>query len=248
MRLFRKIRLSRIKDPETLKQLIVDINEQIVIDTGEPFMIINEDQLDSAIGQVFQSWYTEEQAIAALFKSLILNHPFMNGNKRVAFAVATHMGNTLLNFNEIKNLTYIIASEGGSAIEVNEIANILFGTEYEVYKPRVDEYLDYEDDHDFDDVNLNESSEVAHSTVEIEMSPRILLEQYEEDFLEEGYDYTAISRVYATVDLDEREWDLTVVIDNEEILWDLVESYEIEKYVITQESKEDFEFLRKYID
>lgn len=245
----RKIDLSSFDSPEELKELIIEFNKGIVEATKEPFIIVNEGQLDSAIGQVFQSWYDEEQALAALFKSLILNHPFMNGNKRVAFVVLLSMADIKLNPNELKNLTYIIASEGGSSIEVDEITNVLFGTTHEVTNPKLDMFLDYDDEEEEEE--LTESTDNIEPSIIIELKPNILLELYEElfitpqDNLEPVYDYTEVSKVWAELDLENNYpeyWDLHVVINGADILWDFLESSEIENFVLSKD-REFFKYI-----
>ena len=109
------------------KDQVIELNRQIVNHTNEPFLIINNNGLESAIGNQFQPYELVEQIISIVFKSIILNHPFQNGNKRTAVACLKLFNVSLKCSDEqIVNLTYKIAGENGSQISVNSIANILF--------------------------------------------------------------------------------------------------------------------------
>ena len=49
----------------------------------------NPGALDAALALPLQRWYqTDQQRTAALFRSIIVNHPFIDGNKRVAVIAA----------------------------------------------------------------------------------------------------------------------------------------------------------------
>ena len=106
---------------------VVAINKEIVTKTREPFSVLNENNIKSALGNQFQPYELEEQAIASTFKSLIINHGFANGNKRTAVICLRAFSVELkCNDNSLYELTYSLANEGGSKISVNHIANILF--------------------------------------------------------------------------------------------------------------------------
>ena len=107
---------------------VIAINKAIVDITKEPFAIINENNIKSAIGNQYQSYELEEQAVASVFKSIIINHGFQNGNKRTAVACLDVFAlRRVCDDTTLTNLTLEIASEGGSKISVNKIANVLFG-------------------------------------------------------------------------------------------------------------------------
>ena len=98
---------------------------------GEPFGVLDENRICSALGNQFQPYESSEQAFASVYKSLVLNHGFMNGNKRTAVIVlyvfSLMINNSLKqNDKELAALTYKIASEGGSQIPVDDISNLVF--------------------------------------------------------------------------------------------------------------------------
>ena len=106
------------------------------LNPGEPFGILDNNRLESAIGNQWAPYPTDEQAIASVFRSLIQNHPFMNANKRTAVLamelLADDIGRkVVLSDQELGDLVYKLAGEGGSKISVTSIANALFGLELE---------------------------------------------------------------------------------------------------------------------
>ena len=103
---------------------------------GENFRILDLNRLESALGNQWAPYPMEEQAIASVFRSLIQNHPFENGNKRTAVIAMSMMADSIgvdivLNDKELGDLVYKLADAGGSLISVNSIANQLFGLELE---------------------------------------------------------------------------------------------------------------------
>ena len=105
---------------------------------GEPFGVLDEGRLESALGNQYYGHLYGDDLLAAVsvFRSLVLNHPFRNGNKRTALLAllffAKDLGKTIkLSHKELTDLIYKIASEGGSNISVASLANQLFGTTFE---------------------------------------------------------------------------------------------------------------------
>lgn len=103
---------------------------------GEPFKVLDTARIESALGNQYQPYELEEQAAASVYKSLVLNHGFANGNKRTAvlalLLLADSIGKELTCTNaELDELTYQIAKEGGGQISVNKIVNKLFGLKLE---------------------------------------------------------------------------------------------------------------------
>lgn len=211
---------------DQLKETVIEINKELVSRSGEPFAVLEEGRLESAIGQVFQAWYTDEQSIAALFKSLIINHPFANGNKRTAYTMLFVLKYPVLTPKELENLTYTIARAGGSEIEINEIANVIYGTNYAVRYPRLPD-LDYSDDDDFEDDDYDddyydddydgiygESVSIDEDLLDdlddvpgigvVELEAEILLDMFGDYFIASGvsdepkYDYTQVESVWVT--------------------------------------------------
>ena len=110
------------------------INSLCLFD-GEPFGVLDEGRIRSALGNQFQPYENNELAFASVYKSLILNHGFMNGNKRTAVIVlhvaSLMIGNNLKQSDEdLAALTYKIASEGGSQICVEDISDLVFLKQY----------------------------------------------------------------------------------------------------------------------
>jgi len=72
---------------------LIELNQSIVEDSGEPFSLLMPGQLESACGRPYNLWaYEHEWRISYLATSLIVgvarNHPFVQGNKRTAFVGA----------------------------------------------------------------------------------------------------------------------------------------------------------------
>ena len=66
-----------------------------------------------------------------MYKSLVINHGFLNGNKRTG-VIALYISSKLIdnplkiNDKDLCELTYKIADEAGSLILVEDIANMVF--------------------------------------------------------------------------------------------------------------------------
>ena len=74
------------------KKLAIELNKIIAKSTGGSFGLRDESLLLSAINRPFQTFEGKDlypsviDKSAALFESLIMNHPFIDGNKRMAYA------------------------------------------------------------------------------------------------------------------------------------------------------------------
>lgn len=69
----------------TLDEVLV-IHERVINEFGGPAGIRDHGLLESALHRPRSGYYDDLTAMAAaLFESLLMNHPFMDGNKRVAF-------------------------------------------------------------------------------------------------------------------------------------------------------------------
>ena len=109
---------------------ILRINKLCLLE-GEPFGVVDENRIYSAHGNQFQPYPNNEQAFASMYKSLVINHGFLNGNKRtgvIALYIARKMIKNPLKISDedLCELTYKIASEGGSQIPVEDIADKVF--------------------------------------------------------------------------------------------------------------------------
>lgn len=72
---------------------LIELNELIVGETSEPFVLIKPGELESAAARPQQLWHYEgEEDVAALAVRLLVgvasNHPFAQGNKRTGFEAA----------------------------------------------------------------------------------------------------------------------------------------------------------------
>lgn len=109
----------------------VNLVNSLCLFKGEPHCVVNKKAIESAIGNQYQPYETEELAYASVYKSLVLNHGFMNGNKRTAVIVlylfSLISGKELkLNDQEFADLTYRIAGENGGQIPVEMISSQVF--------------------------------------------------------------------------------------------------------------------------
>lgn len=88
--------------------------------------VLNPDNLNSALS-VYDSYYDSDMEIAAaLFRSLILNHPFSDGNKRTAVAVLYYVLTPAVSIHDVENLALSIAK--GEITHVTDIASLLYET------------------------------------------------------------------------------------------------------------------------
>jgi len=68
---------------------LIDLNFEIVAETGEPHGILKPNELGSACARPQNLWHYEEERnvvvlAVALLAGIVQNHPFEQGNKRVA--------------------------------------------------------------------------------------------------------------------------------------------------------------------
>lgn len=135
---------------DTLKLIsisdILKINELCLL-KDEPFAVVDKNRIYSALGNQVQPYPSKEQAFASMYKSLVINHGFLNGNKRtgvIALYISSKLINNPLKINDedLCGLTYKIASEGGSQILVEDIANMVF--KYKVSNKELSNNFDLE--------------------------------------------------------------------------------------------------------
>lgn len=135
---------------DTLKLIsisdILKINELCLL-KDEPFGVADENRIYSALGNQIQPYPSKEQAFASMYKSLVINHGFLNGNKRTG-VIALYISSKLIdnplkiNDKDLCELTYKIAGEGGSQILVEDIANMVF--KYKVSNKELSNNFDLE--------------------------------------------------------------------------------------------------------
>lgn len=59
----------------------VSIINSLCLFKCEPHQIVSKTAIESALGNQYQPYLRRELAYASVYKSLVLNHGFMNGNK-----------------------------------------------------------------------------------------------------------------------------------------------------------------------
>ena len=112
----------------TLDNILL-INELSLLE-DEPFGVIDKERILSALSNQYQPYTSYEKAFASVYKSLILNHGFLNGNKRTA-VIALYIGSKMIdnlisiNDDDLVSLTYKIADVNGSLISIEEITKKL---------------------------------------------------------------------------------------------------------------------------
>ena len=105
------------------EDFVIGINEYICKQNNQESVILNSGMLSSAIG--IQQWFdTIELQASAIFRSLILNHPFRDANKRTASLVLLSLVDVTLDDEELGKLALDIAK--GNLIDPEEICNKLF--------------------------------------------------------------------------------------------------------------------------
>lgn len=109
----------------------VSIINSLCLFKGEPHQIVSKAAIESALGNQYQPYSRRELAYASVYKSLVLNHGFMNGNKRTAvitlYIASVMMGNEFkISDEDLAKLTYRIASENGGQVQVEKIAEEVF--------------------------------------------------------------------------------------------------------------------------
>lgn len=75
-------------------ELVIEFNELAVAETGEPHGVLNKAGLESALARPVNYWtYGETDAVILAVNLMVgigQNHPFLQGNKRCAFAAADY--------------------------------------------------------------------------------------------------------------------------------------------------------------
>ena len=104
------------------KKLAIELNKIIAKNSGGSYGLRDESLLLSAINRPFQTFDGKDlypsviDKSAALFQSIIINHPFIDGNKRMAYAFMKMLlieDGFLLNATKEETYSFVIkASEG----------------------------------------------------------------------------------------------------------------------------------------
>lgn len=112
------------------KNVIIEINKSL---TGKNHQIINEAGIESALGTYM--WYTNDnEAVCALFRSLCINHPFRDGNKRTALLTLLMCKKPIkCSDADLINITLDCAS--GKCTDVQQLTNRFFKSDGNNIKP-----------------------------------------------------------------------------------------------------------------
>lgn len=102
---------------------LIGVNEYVCNLAGEPSVIINENNLLSALS--VQQWYEDDRLLAsALIRSITIGHGFQDGNKRTAALIGDLICNYTCTEDDMINCILNIAK--GELRDVEDIANILY--------------------------------------------------------------------------------------------------------------------------
>ena len=113
-------------------ELITAFNQLIVADSDEPFLLRDGGLLESALARPVNHWHYGEQDAVALAVALLLaiarNHPFLQGNKRTAFAAADyflHLNGYELTVDDGADLADLIVSAIEGDVSENSLIHVL---------------------------------------------------------------------------------------------------------------------------
>ena len=100
-------------------------NEYICDSYGLQSVLVNESNLLSALSVQDNNYYENDNELAAaLFRSLIIAHGFLDGNKRTAVIALFYIHPPKVNDSELEKITLNIAT--GKLQDYKEIAELLF--------------------------------------------------------------------------------------------------------------------------
>lgn len=110
-----------------LLQHVITIHDELIIKYGGSLGVRDVDSLKSALNRPFQYFSgielypTAEMKAAALIQSIILNHPFVDGNKRIAYflsrSLLLHFGFDITASEDEKYDFVVIIAQGKLSIE-----------------------------------------------------------------------------------------------------------------------------------
>ena len=105
---------------------LILVNKGICNTFHQDHSVLNFDALSSCLN-AYDSYYEDDNHISsAIFRSIITNHPFKDGNKRTAFLVLQFINFSNIGRFNIANLAIEIAKN--TSMEVDDICNILYPT------------------------------------------------------------------------------------------------------------------------
>lgn len=102
------------------KDFVIGINCAICDSDGKQSLLINEDNLLSALS--IQQWYEDSRSLsAALLRSLCIGHAFQDGNKRTACLVAAYIEPFTCTMQEAEQIVLDIATGKLKDVEIIKI-------------------------------------------------------------------------------------------------------------------------------
>ena len=114
-----------------LLQHVLIVHDELINQYGGSLGVRDLDSLQSALNRPFQYfgdielYPTPQTKAAALIQSLILNHPFVDGNKRIGYylskALLLHYGFEITASEDDKYDFVVVIAEG--KLEIEEITN-----------------------------------------------------------------------------------------------------------------------------
>jgi death on curing protein len=103
------------------REQIILLHQKLIDDFGGMPRLRDAALLDSAIGRYRSGYYQDQiEEAAALMESLLINHPFLDGNKRIAVSaafVSLMVHGYVIQLNEPEAFEFIITS-----IETNSVS------------------------------------------------------------------------------------------------------------------------------
>lgn len=103
--------------------ILIGINKLICEKNNCESVVINNEVLESAVGNT-QWFQLNELKACALFRSIILNHPFRDGNKRTACLALISIKEPPTTQEELESITLDVAK--GNLKEPQEICRLIY--------------------------------------------------------------------------------------------------------------------------
>jgi death-on-curing protein len=104
---------------------VIAVHSRLIAKFGGSLGIRDQGTLESALGRPQTGYYDDViQEAAALWESLSQNHPFVDGNKRVAVTVTAaflRMNGYLLEFNDLEAFSFLIGLYESGTLRFREL-------------------------------------------------------------------------------------------------------------------------------
>ena len=103
---------------------LLGFNAAVSEEYGQQSVVINENNLQSALSNQSSYYETDEQAACAVFRSIIIGHGFQDGNKRTAVLAIHYMLPPTVDVNTVADVA--ISCAKGELKEVGDIVALLY--------------------------------------------------------------------------------------------------------------------------